>query len=673
MGEEGGQAMRRLLSVGLAALLLLGSLGLPALANEGVPDGQHSEKALAAGEDGAISPQAVIEVSTFSALKSALDGLAQGNAATLRITADIAITQTLSVAGDVALVADDGVRLYRDASFANAPLFIVDGDASLRVGTSVSIDGDRVPVTTSLPESADPASAVVVQGVLVIDGGFVENHVSAAVPAISVRNAGQVTIAGGGVRNNSLIAFTGAANGGAALRVKSGGTVLMGGGSISGNTAHSDGGAVVVAPGGSFVLADGDVSDNVCEGGTGGGAFYIDAGAHFKMTGGAIRDNQAVDGSGGGILYTYAEDSQALVESGSFEVYAGSFTGNYATGAGGALFISSEYAHTELTDVYIAENSAQAGGGLYVCPTGDVEFYVTNGTAIVENTASYAGSMLDKRDGGTYSMDDRILGGGRQYIYADPNSDRYQPGRPELDPSAYQGVSGPLLLHADASPESIALARAEAKVLVTGNSAGVVGGGIGNNGVLVFGKRGLDKTLTVVKKWEGEIPENIVLDIDLIRVDASGNEVVLETFPLSEDNGWTFEGGSLPGEYSYRVEEKTQVPGYTVEYVESEQGTLVTIEIHNKAIAPPPEEEEDPPGGEEPPGDAKTPPGEEEPPGEVSTPPESPANLGNPLALAQAGDSGLLFGSVCTVAVAILLIGLVGWAAVRKRGSRAER
>lgn len=352
--------------------------------------------------------------------------------------------------------------------------------------------------------------------------------------------------------------------------------------SVHHNTAGTFAGGVLVSEGSSFTLESGEIHHNSTDHSQGsGGGIFVDAGAHFTMTGGDVYENSSANGAG--IIYTYPYDEQDVVERGSFEVLAGSIRGNQASDIGGGIYIGSEFATVNMGDVYVAENHATYGGGMYACPTGNTIVEVTNGAAFVDNTATEFGSMFFKATSSNlFYMQTRMLGGGRVHVYND--YPKYQPGDAELPPSGFQNVSGQLLFHTEVSADDAALAQQEAKIFVEDNGA-FYGGGIANNGLMVLGTRDSSNQLTVTKEWKGDAPD-VELDVQLVREGAQS--VVLESFTLSEDNDWTQDFADLPGEFTYRVNE-IAVDGYTATYENTTQGRHITITITNTPTSSPTE------------------------------------------------------------------------------------
>ena len=241
----------------------------------------------------------------------------------------------------------------------------------------------------------------------------------------------------------------------------------------------------------------------------------------------------------------------------------------------------SPYNEIKMNNVYIIENQASYGGGLYDCPTGQTELYITNGSAFIDNTATVAGNFLYKVDSeNQFYISSRILGGGKQSLFNDFNP-RYQSDDTPLEDSEFQHVDGQLLFHNEISQRNKTLAKEQAGLIIEGNSAEMTGGGIANNGSLIIGDKNADKTVSISKFWEGkltDIPTSII--IDLIRIDGYGNEISLETVELNEGNDWKYSFEELPGEFNYTVKEH-EVAGFKTNYETTVNGNIIQIKITN--------------------------------------------------------------------------------------------
>ncbi|WP_419505917.1 S-layer homology domain-containing protein [Dysosmobacter sp.] len=182
---------------------------------------------------------------------------------------------------------------------------------------------------------------------------------------------------------------------GSGVKVESGGTFNMYGGTISGNTATNGGGVGVYGTGSAFatngsafIMNGGAISGNTA---TNNGGVYVSKSGTFEMhnsasvTGNTASDNTADQGNGGGV-YVY---------SGTFEMNdTASVSGNTATNSksenttyGGGVYVSSNGTFNmngEATSV--SNNKATNGGGVYVSKSGT--FNMNGNASIKSNTGN---------------------------------------------------------------------------------------------------------------------------------------------------------------------------------------------------------------------------------------------------------------------------------------------
>ena len=516
------------------------------------------------------------EISNYEELKKALEDSSVNQ---IIIMQDIGINDTLEITSNVSFTANTSAAITRENGF-DGPMVHVNRDASFTLGKGIVLDGKEIQITKPLE-----ATGVLVEGNLSIDGGTVKNHISydTDASAIAVKSGGKAIINNGDISNNIIDSSLN--YGGAGVKVLSGGTLEMNGGEIHHNTSTSHGGGICVLNGGEFIFNDGKIYNNtVTYMSFYGGGIFCEAGSSYHMTGGEIYENEAKLGAGIGFGTPYDKDipSQWVLEAGIIRNnHAIRVNDNIAYGIGGGINLPSEYAKLTLKNVYVSNNSADYGGGLYLCPTGIGKAYVSNGGIFADNKANVAGDLIYKVDSKTeLFIGTRVLGGGKQEIYNDFNP-RYQPGDNALNKTLFQNVTGQHLLHNEISESTNHLGKSDAKLFILDNTADTFGGGIAMNGELIIGDKETDKTLTVTKKWqipEEEIPGSI--KIDLNRKDSLGNEIVLETIELSNENNWTYTFEELPGEYSYTVKEHP-IDGFVAEYQTQIQGNTINIEVIN--------------------------------------------------------------------------------------------
>lgn len=335
----------------------------------------------------------------------------------------------------------------------------------------------------------------------------------------------------------------------------------MTGGTISGNTAGQNGGGISVA---------GTREKNeTCE---------------FIMDGGVIEDNVAKYSCGGGI-YAFSD---------SITLNAGRIQNNTAYKHGGGVYVSwiekdnengGDPAVLQMYDALITGNTAtQLGGGMWFCPAGDGQIYVTNGASIYGNTSDGAGDDFVSvgKAKGTVTLAQRMLGGGKVDWYADgavewANSTldmlawmevgkavegvaRFDPQNPGQS-IVVNGSTANLALKAVASDEAKALAQSKAKLIVTGNKA-AQGGGVGCNGNIVIGKPNETYSLRIEKEWDETTSEDMKTPVTL-RLVINGYK--LDEILLNKENEWTAKLEGLPQPDSmdqFTVVEEPKIVGF---------------------------------------------------------------------------------------------------------------
>lgn len=335
----------------------------------------------------------------------------------------------------------------------------------------------------------------------------------------------------------------------------------MTGGTISGNTAGQNGGGICVA---------GTREKNeICE---------------FIMDGGVIENNAAKYSCGGGI-YAYSD---------AITLNAGRIQNNTAYKHGGGVYVSwiekdnengGDPAVLQMYDALITDNTAtQLGGGMWFCPAGDGQIYVTNGASIYGNTAEGAGDdfVSVEKAKGTVTLAQRMLGGGKVDWYADGAvewanssigmlawmeigkavegvawSDPQNPGQS----IEVNGSTANLALKAVASDEAKALAQSKAKLIISGNKA-AQGGGVGCNGNIVVGTPGETYSLRIEKEWDETTSEDMKTPVTL-RLVINGYK--LDEILLNKGNEWTAKLTGLPKPDSmdqFTVVEEPKIVGF---------------------------------------------------------------------------------------------------------------
>lgn len=386
--------------------------------------------------------------------------------------------------------------------------------------------------------------------------------------AIRVGGTGMLSMNGGTITQNN-------SGTGGAVRINGNGTFIMNNGTLSQNNSDQ-GGAVYIAAKGKFVMNGGNVSANKSEL---GGGIYAAKDSIFELNGGLISGNKANDNGGGIYMFT----DYATINAGEISNNSGRLGGGIYTEIGSTA---------TFTNMYVAENTAQvAGGGMWFCPDGTPNYAVTNGVAVINNTADSNGNQFHsdaKNDSGaSIYIGNRILGGGKITWYNDVQGARYQPGDTPIN-VGYQDPTQPLSLDNEVSSSDAQKAKDVAKLFITNNTA-AYGGGFASNGVVHFGTQNEDISYTINKVWndsdnqEGTRPDSIT--IELLQ-----DGVVLETAVLNEGNNWTYTFSDLPSrvdlangthDYVYTIREQ-DTDNYNASYSEPiVNGMATTITVTN--------------------------------------------------------------------------------------------
>ena len=189
---------------------------------------------------------------------------------------------------------------------------------------------------------------------------------------------------------------------GSGVKVESGGTFNMYGGTITGNTTTQRGGGVCVTGTNSkFNMYGGTITDNTAT--KGGGGVYVSGGT-FTMNGNAsVTSNRATDrdnGTGG----VYVVDGTFTMNDNA------SITGNTATSTDGGVgvYTTSTTATFTMNGGTISGNTATNGGGVGVYGTGSA--FATNGSAFIMNGGAISGNTATNNGGvyvsksGTFNM-----------------------------------------------------------------------------------------------------------------------------------------------------------------------------------------------------------------------------------------------------------------------------
>lgn len=349
-----------------------------------------------------------------------------------------------------------------------------------------------------------------------MNGGTIQNNIAntsssdSSSPAVLLLGASTFTMNGGSICNNSgqcgtAVYLTASSN---AAKAR----FTMNGGSLSNNESRSytpnstPTGAVFVKYSAEFVLNDGTITGNCAHDGAGGGVAVMDElpteehGTAFTMNGGTISNNTASGYrcSGGGI---YSCSNYVSLLGGRIE--------NNSAYDGGGVYSEGNtdiYTTLHIQNALITGNTADQGGGLWFCPTGDAKLYMQDGAVIYGNTAASAGDDFASPEvatgaggNGGVTLPDYFPNGkviqwfSDGFLYAPPGNrgtsgqgTRYNTVEYAKRVTGVQNEKKGLALKSVVS-DGVSI-PATGSLIITGNQASHGGGGIGANGGVVIGE-----------------------------------------------------------------------------------------------------------------------------------------------------------------------------------------
>jgi hypothetical protein len=209
-------------------------------------------------------------------------------------------------------------------------------------------------------------------------------------PLVVVQNGGTLVLETGAV----IMGNTNSGGSGGGVFVAAGGSLVINGGTISGNKAAAGGGLYVTGAGASIRMTGGTISGNSTTGS--GGGVFIDGGRLFEMSGNAvISGNTATDSTGGGV---YAAPGSSLVMTGSAAI-----NGNEAR-AGGGVYVDAGGSLVMADSTGVSGNKAQiCGGGVYIDKNGSFKmpggtiYGKSAGVQLANTTGGIGAAIFDDR------------------------------------------------------------------------------------------------------------------------------------------------------------------------------------------------------------------------------------------------------------------------------------
>ena len=380
---------------------------------------------------------------------------------------------------------------------------------------------------------------------------------------------GTLNISGGAVTGNEINGHEG--NGGG-IFVNSGGTLnLSGDGYVTNNSKRCEcgtcpgdtnnkygGGGIAMENKTTLNMTGGYVTGNyssLAGGGIYAGFYAGEGGVEFTMSGGTIASNCAQYGEGGGLRI--GGGTKGVIRATDQVYITNNKTLTKDDWGGGGIFVQQNGLLT-VADALITDNTADGfGGGVGACPTGETLIVNKDGAAIYGNRAngtqmSAGGNGKDYDRSLALNSDVFMQNGYKDYFCVrEKGKDNYislvtglmagsgaanWKGSCDEKPVTI-GKTGyaaaKYLFGLNANPDDTAKSQAvdAAKVIITGNSSGVHGGGIMTNGGLILGDPGETKVVTSTP--ELDIIGTKALVKDGVEQDSGRNF----TFQLTDDTG----------------------------------------------------------------------------------------------------------------------------------------
>lgn len=444
---------------------------------------------------------------------------------------------------------------------AKAPLIVVQSGGSLNICDGAVLEyNSNKPDSVSTNNYQGQGGAIYCQGNLNMTGGTIRycEALSGGGIYIESANTSRITfnLSGGTITYNyarEIVSKTNDRdnpyhrNAGGGVYVGDYVTMNMSGGTISYNQSAREGGGISL---GWLNRNDGSAIST-----------YITT---FNMTGGVF-DNNTATSTGGGLNVTAGREAY---------IYAGYFTNNRANGteyqtgdgssswtvySGGGIYLDAQqtdskgaYAgvpgYAKIHRVLITDNDAgYYGGGIATCKTSDGTVNASvelDGTLIYGNTASKGGNEM-YLEGGTKVVGSKMLGGA-EYSWT-KNGYYYDNSLTDNSSGVVAGM--PLVT-----------------VFITGNHAGVDGGGIGCNGEIEIGGEPNTESISITKIWndDGTVPHPDSITVQVYQNNKTYGEPIVIRPTVSVDGtvSWpTHYVDNLPTGYTYTVKE-VKVPGF---------------------------------------------------------------------------------------------------------------
>lgn len=437
-----------------------------------------------------------------------------------------------------------------------------------------------------------------------MNGGTIQDNIAntpssdSSSPAVLLLGASTFTMNEGSICNNSgqcgtAVYLTASNNAAKAC-------FTMNGGTLSNNESRSytpystPTGAVFVKHSAEFVLNDGTITGNCAHGGAGDGVAVMDQlpteeyGTAFTMNGGTISNNTASGYrcSGGGI---YSCSNYVSLLGGRIE--------NNSAYDGGGVYSEGNteiYTTLHIENALITGNTADQGGGLWFCPTGDAKLYMQDGAVIYGNTAASAGDDFASPEvatgaggNGGVTLPDYFPNGkviqwfSDGFLYAPAGNrgtsgqgTRYNTVEYAKRVTGVQNEKKGLALKSVVS-DGVSI-PATGSLIITGNQASHGGGGIGANGGVVIGEAtSLSYSISVKKAWDNPGYEDTQPSGVTIHLKERDTGDIVSTAELTGENGWQHTFTDLPLSPDHYTVTEQPLEGYKATYYQDADGNFI--------------------------------------------------------------------------------------------------
>lgn len=472
-------------------------------------------------------------------------------------------------------------------------------------GSSAELILENGTIQNHKIRGARSASIRVTEGAsFTMNGGTIQNNIAntassdSSSPAVLLLGASTFTMNGGSICNNSgqcgtAVYLTASSN---AAKAR----FTMNGGSLSNNESRSytpkstPTGAVFVKYSAEFVLNNGTITGNCAYGGAGGGVAVMDElpteehGTAFTMNGGTISNNTASGYrcSGGGI---YSCSNYVSLLGGRIE--------NNSAYDGGGVYSEGNteiYTTLHIENALITGNTADQGGGLWFCPTGDAKLYMQDGAVIYGNTAASAGDDFASPEvatgaggNGGVTLPDYFPNGkviqwfSDGFLYAPAGNrgtsgqgTRYNTVEYAKRVTGVQNEKKGLALKSVVSG-GVSI-PATGSLIITGNQASHGGGGIGANGGVVIGEAtSLSYSISVKKAWDNPGYEDTQPSGVTIHLKERDTGDIVSTAELTGENGWQHTFTDLPLSPDHYTVTEQPLEGYKATYYQDADGNFI--------------------------------------------------------------------------------------------------